>query len=275
MTLTLRAATPVAVTVLALATLAACTSSDDPAPPGTPDAHGVVATSEPAGDLSGTLNVFAAASLTETFTELADLFMADNPQVTVTVNFAGSSALAEQIVSGAPADVFAAASPATMQTVVDAGGNAGGPEVFARNTLQIAVPADNPAGITGLADFARAELTLALCAPEVPCGAAAQKVFAAAGLTPQADTLEQDVKAVLSKVQLGEVDGALVYRTDVIAATDEVLGIEFPEASSAVNDYLVAVLAEAPNRAAAEAFVELVLSKEGQDVLADAGFDGP
>lgn len=227
------------------------------------------------GGLSGSLTVFAAASLTETFTELGARLMADNPDLTVTFSFAGSSALAAQIVSGAPADVFAAASPATMQTVVDDAGGALAPEVFVRNTLQIAVPADNPAGITGLADFTRPELTIALCAPEVPCGAAAEKVFAAAGLTASPDTLEQDVKAAVSKVALGEADGALVYRTDVIAAGGEVRGIEFPEASAAVNDYPIVVLGDAGNPEAARAFVELVLSPEGQDVFAGAGFGAP
>lgn len=270
-TFALRAAVPAAFTLLALA---ACATGAD-APQAAPGAHQVIETEEPGGALAGTLNVFAAASLTETFTELGDRFMAAYPGVTVTFNFAASSALAAQIVSGAPADVFAAASPATMQTVVDAGGHAGTPQVFARNTLEIAVPAGNPAGITGLVDFTRPELTIALCAAEVPCGAAAAKVFAAAHLTPSPDTLERDVKAALNKVELGEVDGAVVYRTDVIAAADRVLGIEFSEASAAVNAYPIVVLAGAPNAEAATAFVELVLSQEGRDVLFGAGFSGP
>ncbi len=227
------------------------------------------------GELSGDLVVLAAASLTGTFTELGDTFMAEHPDVTVTFGFGGSPGLAEQIVSGAPADVFAAASPTTMATVVDADLAAGEPTVFTRNLLQLVVPAGNPADVTGLQDLTDPDLTVALCAPEVPCGSAAEKVFAAAGLTPSPDTLERDVKAVLTKVQLGEADAALVYRTDVLAAGGAVEGIDVPEAEGAVSDYPLVVLAEAPNPRAAQAFVDLVLSRDGQDVLTGAGFQTP
>ena len=162
-----------------------------------------------------------------------------------------------------------------MATVVDASGAAGEPTVFARNVLQLVVPTGNPAGVTGLDDLADPELTIALCAPEVPCGSAAEELFAAAGLTAAPDTLEQDVKAVLSKVELGEVDAALVYRTDVLAAGDAVEGIDLPEAEDAANEYPVVVLAESPNPAAAQAFVDMVLSADGQDVLTGAGFQAP
>lgn len=222
----------------------------------------------------GTVTVFAAASLTGSFTQLGKDFQAANPGTAVTFNFGASSALAQQIVAGAPADVFAAASPATMRTVTDAG-DAVGPQVFVRNRLQIAVPPGNPGRVTGLADFAKAPLKIALCAAEVPCGAAATKVFTASGIRAAPDTLEQDVKAALSKVQLGEVDAALVYRTDVLAAGTKVTGIAFPEADLAVNDYPIATLADAPNDAAAKAFLTYVLSLEGQRVLAAAGFDSP
>jgi molybdate transport system substrate-binding protein len=221
---------------------------------------------------AGTITVLAAASLTEAFTELARGVEADRPGTTVVLSFGASSSLAQQVVNGAPADVFAAASTATMATVVEAG-DAERPRVFARNTLQIAVPAGAPDVV--LADFADPGRTLALCAPEVPCGAAAAEVFAIAGITPRADTLEQDVKAALSKVRLGEVDAALVYRTDVLAAGDEVRGIEVPEAAAAVNDYPIARLSGSEEPELADAFVERVLSQEGQRVLADAGFDGP
>ena len=225
--------------------------------------------------ITGNLVVLAAASLAEPFSLLGERFEAEHPGSRVSFSFAASSELASQITNGAPADVFASASPATMDLVADTGGTAGGPRTFARNTLEIAVPAGNPAKVAGLADFANASLTIALCAPEVPCGAAAEKVFAAAGVTPQPDTLEADVKATLAKVRLGEVDAALVYRTDVLAAGDEVEGIEIPEAVGAVNDYPIAVLAAAPNPAAAKTFVTLVTSSEGAEVLADAGFDLP
>ncbi|SDD71904.1 molybdate ABC transporter substrate-binding protein [Auraticoccus monumenti] len=258
---------PLRVLALPAATLllaAACTAPD--AGPG--------ATSSP-GTLSGTLTVLAAASLTEAFTRLGDELTAQHPDVEVVLSFGPSSGLAQQVLTGAPADVLATADPATMQTVVDAGEVAGDTEVFARNSLQIAVPPDDPGRVQGLADLADPARTVALCAPQVPCGAAAERVFRAAGLTPAPDTLERDVRAALSKVRLGEVDAALVYRTDVAAAGAEVQGIDFPEAAGAANDYPLAVLAGAPNPAAGEAFVELVRSAEGQQVLTDAGFARP
>jgi molybdate transport system substrate-binding protein len=225
--------------------------------------------------LSGHIVVGAAASLTETFTRLGDEFRRANPGVTVTFNFGGSSALATQIVSGAPVDVFASANLATMKTVTDAAATAAAPVVFARNHLEIAVPPSNPGRITGLADFANPAKTIALCAPEVPCGAAAALVFTAAGLRPAPDTLEQDVKAALTKVELGEVDAALVYRTDVASAGDRVKGIAFPEADRAVNDYLVAPVKGGGNAKAASAFVAWVLSDHGRTVLKGAGFELP
>lgn len=225
--------------------------------------------------LTGTVTVLAAASLTEAFTTLGRRFEAQHPGTKVAFSFAASSELATQVQNGAPADVFASASPTTMAQVSDAGDIAGTPTVFARNTLEIAVPAGNPAKVRGLADFARKSLTIALCAPEVPCGAAATTVFEIAKVTPRPDTLEADVKATLSKVTLGEVDAALVYRTDVRAAGGKVEGIAFPEADQAVNDYPIAVLSNAPNPAAARAFVALVRSAGGRAVLTRAGFRSP
>ena len=233
------------------------------------------APSPSATELGGTLTVFAAASLTDVFTDLGERFEAGNRGLDVQFTFAGSSALATQVTQGAPADVFASADESQMAVVSDAGLADGEPQVVAANVLQIAVPAGNPAGVTGLADFAREDVTLAVCAPQVPCGAAAEDVFAAAGVTAVPDTLEEDVRAALTKVELGEVDAALVYTTDVTAAGDAVEGIDVPEAGQAVNEYPIAVLADAPNPAAAAAFVELVRSEEGQRALADAGFRVP
>ncbi|WP_369259480.1 molybdate ABC transporter substrate-binding protein [Geodermatophilus amargosae] len=224
---------------------------------------------------SGTLTVFAAASLTDVFTDLGRRLEDDHDGLTVQFAFAGSAALATQITQGAPADVFASANGAQMSVVTDAGLADGDPTVFAGNVLQIAVPPGNPGGVTGLADFARAELALAVCAPEVPCGAAAEAVFAAAGVTPRPDTQEEDVRAALTKAELGEVDAALVYATDVAVAGDRVEGIPFPEAEDAVTGYPLCTLAAAPNPGAARAFVDLVLSEEGQRVLGAAGFRGP
>ncbi|WP_447009141.1 molybdate ABC transporter substrate-binding protein [Saccharothrix hoggarensis] len=232
-------------------------------------------TAEPAGAVTGRVTVFAAASLTETFTRLGEDFEAAHPGVEVVFNFGGSSGLARQIGEGAPADVFASAAPADMARVADAGGTADAAAVFARNRLEIAVPAGNPAGVAGLADFADADVKVALCAEQVPCGAAAKRAFEAAGVTPRPDTLEQDVKAVLTKVRLGEVDAALVYRTDVRSAAGEVEGIAFPEADRTVNDYPIAPLAKARNAAGARAFVDHVRSDRGRAVLAEAGFESP
>ncbi|HEU5107763.1 MAG TPA: molybdate ABC transporter substrate-binding protein, partial [Micromonosporaceae bacterium] len=195
------------------------------------------------------------------------------PSAEVIFNFGGSSALATQINQGAPADVFASASPATMTTVTGAGNAAGTPTTFARNQLVIAVPKGNPDGIAGLADLTGVKV--ALCAEQAPCGAAARAALDAAGVALTPVTLEQDVKAALAKVKLGEVDASLVYRTDARAADDGVDGVEFPESAGAANDYPVAVLADAPNADAARAFVDHVLSGEGRAVLTEAGFQAP
>jgi molybdate transport system substrate-binding protein len=237
------------------------------------ESAGDVADAGASGDgLTGTVTVFAAASLTDAFTGLGDQLMDDNPDLDVRFNFAGSSALATQITQGAPVDVFASANEKQMAVVTDAGLADGDPTVFTQNALEIAVPAGNPAGITGLADFTREDLTLAICAPDVPCGAAAEEVFGIAGIDAVPDTLEEDVRAALTKVELGEVDAALVYASDVTSAGDAVEGIDFPEAEEAVNDYPICALADAPNPEAARAFVDLVLSDEGRKALQDAGF---
>ncbi|WP_222194727.1 molybdate ABC transporter substrate-binding protein [Modestobacter italicus] len=237
---------------------------------------GTDAAGAPAGDeVAGTLTVFAAASLTDVLTGLGDQLEADHPGLEVQFSFAGSSALATQVVQGAPADVLASADTEQMGLVTDAGLTDGSPGVFASNVLEIAVPAGNPGGVTGLADFADPDLALAVCAPAVPCGSAAEEVFAAAGVDAQPDTQEDDVRAALTKVQLGEVDAALVYATDVRAAGDAVEGIPFPEAGQAVNEYPICRLAAAPNPVAARAFVDLVRSDAGRRALADAGFRTP
>jgi molybdate transport system substrate-binding protein len=217
------------------------------------------------------LTVFAAASLTETFTELGKTFEVAHPGTTVRFNFGSSATLATQITQGAPADVFAAASPATMKTVTDAG-LAADPAVFAKNKLQIAVPPDNPAKVESLKDLTDPTVKVALCAEQVPCGAAAIKALDAAGLKITPVTLEQDVKATLTKVELGEVDAALVYQTDVFASAGKVTGIAFPEADQAINDYPIAALTKAPAAGLAKQFVDLVLSPQGKDVLTRAGF---
>jgi molybdate transport system substrate-binding protein len=264
-----------ALLVLPAAALLALTACGGSSGDSASSASSSSAASSTGGDLTGTLTVFAAASLTDVFTDLGNQLEKGNPGLHVQFNFAGSDALATQITQGAPADVFASANQKQMKVVTDAGLQAGDPAVFADNVLEIAVPKGNPGHVTGLEDFENPDLTLAVCAPSVPCGAAAQQVFTAAGITAQPDTEETDVKAALNKVQLGEVDAALVYATDVKAAGNQVEGIEFPEADQAVNEYPICTLKAAPDPAAAKAFVDLVTSDEGQQALTDAGFRKP
>lgn len=226
---------------------------------------------EPGGGVTGTVTVFAAASLTGSFDRIGRDFEAAHPDSTVVFNFAGSSALATQIAEGAPADIFASAAPRNM-TGVDSDGT---PVVFARNQLVVAVPAGNPEGVRGLSDLSRPGLKVALCAEQVPCGSAARRALDAAGVTLTPVTLETDVRGALAKVRLGEVDAALVYRTDTQAATPDVAAVEFPESARAINDYPIAVLTDAPNPAAAQAFVAHVRSAGSQAVLTEAGFQTP
>lgn len=224
--------------------------------------------------MSGTVNVFAAASLREAFTRLGQQFEAAHPAVKVVFNFGPSSGLATQIGQGAPADVFASASAKNMGQVVTAG-EAASPKDFASNVMQIAVPAKNPAGITALSDLARSGVKVAVCQSAVPCGVTAAKVFTNAKLTVTPVTEEVDVKAVLTKVTLGEVDAGIVYVTDVRAAGDNVRGIEIPTEANASTKYPIATLTKAPNKVAAQAFTDLVLSTDGAGVLTAAGFAKP
>jgi molybdate transport system substrate-binding protein len=221
------------------------------------------------------LTVYAAASLTSTFTELAERFEADNPGVTVALSFAGSSDLVAQVISGAPADVLASADLATMDQLTAEDLQGSEPAVFATNTLQIATPPDNPGEVSELADLAEEDLAVVVCAPEVPCGAAAVAVAEEAGVTLAPDSEEQSVADVLGKVRAGEADAGLVYVTDVIAAAGDVLGIDVPEAAAVVNDYPIATVADSEEAELARAFVDLVLGEEGRQVLADAGFGTP
>lgn len=232
------------------------------------------AASASGSSVTGEITVLAAASLTESFTTLGKQFEAAHPGVTVTLSFAASSALATQITSGAPADVFASASAKNMDAVVAAGA-ASDPKTFAQNVMQIAVPPSNPGKVTGVNDLAKADVKTALCQEQVPCGSTAAKVFSNAGLTVTPVTLEPDVKSVLSKVTLGEVDAGVVYVTDVLAAGDEVQGIEIPADVNASTSYPIATLTESPNAATATAFVDYVLSAEGAAVLTAAGFEQP
>ncbi len=252
-----------AAAALAAVALTGCSANDKPGS----EATGPASTDP----IAGTVTVLAAASLTEVFKIIGADFEKAHPNAKVTFSFGGSSTLAQQINAGAPADVFASASPTNMAQVKISGEAA----TFARNQLVIAVPAGNPKAIATLADLAKPGVKVALCAVAVPCGAAAKKALAAGGVAVTPVTQEQDVKAALAKVTLGEVDAALVYRTDAKAAGDKVQGIEFPESAQAINDYPIAVLANAPNRAGAQAFVAFVLTAPELAVLTKAGFQQP
>ncbi|MBH5131748.1 molybdate ABC transporter substrate-binding protein [Streptomyces sp. NPDC030592] len=255
----------------ALLALSACSSSSDP---GT-DSDSAGGSSSSSAQVSGQVTVFAAASLKESFTTLGETFEKQHPGTEVTFNFAGSDTLAASITSGAPADVFASASPKTMATVTDAGAAAGTPVTFVRNQLEIATLPGNPDRVSSLKDLTGSGLKVVLCDKTVPCGAAARKALDASGLELTPVSYEQDVKAALTKVELKEADAAVVYKTDVKAAGDKVTGVDFPESAEAVNDYPITLLKNAPNTDAAKAFIELVKSAEGQRVLTGAGFRTP
>jgi molybdate transport system substrate-binding protein len=258
-----------AAAVAGAALIAGCGSGQAPAGPA---ADGAV-TAAPAGGT--TLTVFAAASLKDSFTALGKQFETDNPGTRVTFNFAGSSDLAQQIVQGAPADVFAAASDATMKTVTDAGLAAAAPASFARNQLQIAVAPGNPKAIASFADLAEPELKVVVCAKGVPCGDAELKVEAATAIDVQPVSEEPDVKSTLSKVQSGDADAGLVYVTDVAAAKGAVEGVNFPEAAQAITNYPIAVVKDSKNAGLAEEFQTLVTGELGRKALQAAGFQVP
>jgi len=222
----------------------------------------------------GSITVLAAASLKESFPAIGKAFQAANPGTTVTFSFGASSTLAQQITQGAPADVFASASQKNMQQVVDAK-SASNPTAFARNVLEIAVPKDNPARIASLQDLARPGVKVALCQPQVPCGDLAQKVLGKANVTVKPATLESDVKATLTKVQLGEVDAGLVYVTDVKAAGDKVSGVQIPPDVDMATTYPIAALSASTNAGLAKAFVQYVLSGPARAELTEAGFEAP
>lgn len=221
------------------------------------------------------LLVSAAASLTDAFTAIEGVFEEANPGVDVVLNLAGSSALREQILAGAPAAVFASANVSNMSRVASAGETVGDPRIFARNRLQIAVPAGNPAGVENLDDFADESLFIGLCAEDVPCGDLARRALDAAGVTPSIDTNEPDVRSLLTKVGAGELDAGIVYVTDVVASDVAIEGIDIPEGINVVASYSIAVLSGAADRETAGAFIDFVLSEEGQSLLTRFGFDSP
>lgn len=264
-----RIASAASLVAAALALTACAASAADTSPSSAPPAPETPS-------LSGELNIYAAASLKAAFDEVAIAFEEENPGVTVTpIVYDGSSTLVTQLAEGAPGDVFASADEANMTTAVDAGLLASSDAtLFATNTLVIAMPADNPADIAALADLARPDVSLVLCAPEVPCGAASQKLLTAEGVTATPVSLEQNVTAVLTKVAAGEADAGLVYRTDV-QGRDDVTSIVPDGAQDVVNRYPVGALTASANPDAAAAFVAFVTGPRAQRILAGYGFGAP
>lgn len=200
-------------------------------------------------------------------------FESANPDVDVQINLAGSAALREQILQGAPADVFASANEATMQALLDEGA-AEAAVPFTTNQLQIAVPSDNPGAIVGVEDLANDGLLIGLCDQGVPCGDFARQALAQVEVDAAVDTNEKDVRSLLTKIEVGELDGGIVYRTDV-ASSGEVLGIDLPPEVDVPIVYPIAILSDAPNPDAAQRFVDFVGSPAGQEILAAQGFGTP
>jgi molybdate transport system substrate-binding protein len=221
------------------------------------------------------LTILAASSLTESFTTIGQQVETDNPGVEVSISFGSSSTLATQVVDGAAADVIATASPGSIEPVVDAGMAAADPTVFATNSVAVALPADNPAGIKELADLEDSDVKVAVCVDTAPCGSVAANMFEAADLSVTPVTEEVDVKSVLAKVVAGEVDAGVVYVSDVLAAGDDVTSVKIPGSAVVTTDYLIAPLTSSTNSTLAGEFVDAVTSPDGLQVLTEAGFNAP
>ena len=260
-------AAAVAATALALGGLAACGSSSKASPSSSAPVGGSAA---PA--LSGTITVFAAASLTGTFTDLGKQFEAAHPGTTVTFSFGSSSTLAQQINQGAPADVFASAAPKNMQQVISAGGIAMSTN-FVSNTAEIAVEPSKASTITSISDLPKAKV--ALCQPQVPCGALAATVLKNAGVTVKPVPQGLDVQSTRAFVTNGQADAAVVYVTDVKAAKGKVVGVLVPAADNASTEYPIGVVKDSKDQELAQAFVAYVESDAGRSVLTAAGFNAP
>lgn len=221
---------------------------------------------------TSSLTVSAAASLTDAFTEIGEEYMSVHPDVEIRFNFAGSSTLVEQINAGAPVDVLATASETSMQAALDAG-TALNPTVFTANAMAIAVPSGNPAAVDDLGDLADPNLTVVMCDAPVPCGAAAASLLELNELQVIPDSLEPDVRAVLTKVIADEADAGIVYRSDVVAAGSAIEGIAIPDDRNVVTAYPIAATSQASDLA--QEFIEFVLSEAGQSVLQRWGFEAP
>jgi len=222
--------------------------------------------------VAGNITVFAAASLTDAFNEIGAAFTKAYPQAKATFSFDASSALAQQITQGAPADLFASADQANMDKLTKAGLNGAAPQVFANNLLGIIVPPGNPKGVKGVQDLANPDLKVVLCADGVPCGTYAKQILTTAGVTVNPVSLEQNVKGVVTKVTTGEADAGIVYVTDIAAAGSKAAGVEIPKDINVVAVYPIAATKTSQNSAADQAFIGFLLGSQGQSILAKYGF---
>jgi len=234
--------------------------------------EGSAGTQSSGDDVSGgAVTVLAAASLTDVLKLVGDDFEAANEGVDVRISFAASSTIVQQVNGGAPADVIALADQSSLEPL-DQELMVGEPVVFITNSLQLSVPPDNPGEVGALADLASPDLSVVVCAEQVPCGNATALLFEQQGLTPNVVSFEPDVRATLSKVELGEADVGVVYRTDVTAAGARVQGIEIPEDQNVINSYPVVAVSDAD---LGHRFIDFLLSEGGQERLTDAGFVAP
>lgn len=255
----------VAPPLAALVVLAACGEAGDDAAATAGDGG------SPGASTGQTLTVLAAASLTDVFELIADDLEADHPGLSVEQSFAASSTIVAQVNEGAPADVIALAGMKSLEPLGEEH-RAGEVVEFTTNSLQLAVPPDNPAGIEGVEDLTADGLRLVVCEEQVPCGTATATLFETLGINPPVASYEQDVRATLTKVELGEADVGIVYRTDVTEAGDRVLGIDIPDDVNVINTYPVLAVSDAD---LAQAFIDELMSERGQQHLADAGFVAP
>ena len=244
--------------------LAACTSGSPAA-----DSTASSEATQPAAETT-VLNVYAAASLTETFGELEKTFEAANPGVDVRFNFAGSQDLVTQLGEGADVDVLATANESTMKKAADAS-QVDEQTIFVTNTLTLITTPGNPAGITGL-DSSLDGAKLVICAPEVPCGKLTKTLTEKLGVTLNPVSEEQAVTDVRGKVASGQADAGIVYKTDALAEGDAVDTVEIQGANEAVNKYPIALVSASTKKDLGQKWIDLVLSADGQKVLEDAGF---
>jgi molybdate transport system substrate-binding protein len=231
--------------------------------------------SSTAGAGNQKLIVFAAASLKKSFSEIGEQFKTDNPGADIEFSFGGSSDLVTQLTQGAPADVFASADTRNMDKAAAANLLAGDPVDFASNTLTIVTAPGNPKKITSFRDLNQPGLSVVVCAPQVPCGSATEKVEKATGVQLNPVSEESQVTDVLGKVTSGQADAGLVYVTDAQGAGDKVTAVAFPESAGAVNVYPIGVLEQSKNRDLATKFVQTVTGEQGQKILTAAGFAKP